>query len=46
MANSTDYQFTNFVQPLEQDIINRGGYRQNLTDYGYVTILPNLDKLE
>jgi hypothetical protein len=39
-TNSKAYQYENFVIPLQENIIERGGYKKNLPGYGTVTILP------
>ena len=38
---SNHYQFTNYVFPLQENLIRKGGVKLNLPNYGYVTILPN-----
>jgi hypothetical protein len=46
MTKSKDYQFTNFILPLQEDIIQRGGNKITLPYYGYVTILANKSNIE
>ena len=46
MTKSNEYQFTNFILPLQEDIIKRGGVKLRLPYYGYVTILPIESNIE
>ena len=45
-TKENQYQFTNFILPLQEDIIKRGGDKLRLPYYGYVTILPNESNIE